>query len=425
MQSPDVGREREPHAPRRAVEQAGRQTEPGQFPAEPGVRQIGGVRGEREIAAAQRTVHSRGGERTVFERERNALAHQRFGSRGVADQHDARRRQRSCRGVPADRKGTQSGRCRGAAGAVSGDVVPQPSEQRRLGPRVGAGVRTQRVGADVDVRRPLDQAGKRPQIAAQAGPDRAEIEVGTAEIEAVPSGRGHGHVAHQSLADGPRRRPDQGTADATAGTVGPDHDTRPVTCPFGLHAHGVRLADETPDLFGLADFGAACGRGAEQQIVELVAADDDAHVVFAAYRPVGRDVDAGALGPHVRHVERDAQVTQAVERMRNQPAGADLFPRMHGLVQQQDTPAQRRVGPQQVERGRGAGRTAAHDDDVVAVHAVRPGNAGFPPAKELTDDDGVGVRLLLFGGSDPAGAALTRSRYRLPIACQSRRPSRR
>ena len=340
-------------------------------------------------------MHGRGGERAVFERERNALAHQRFGARGIADQHDAGRRQGARPGVPTDREGAPAGRRRAAVEATSGDGSLQPSVQSRLDLRVGAGVRAQRVGSDVHVGRPADRTRKRPQIAAQAEPDRAEIEVGAPACEPVPHGIGRRHVAHQRLADGPRGRPDQGAADAAAGPVGADHDARPKARPLRHDTHGVRLADETHDLFVLADFGAAGGRGAEQQVVECVAAHDGAHVVVTDDRPVGRDVDAGALGPHVRDVEGDVKVAQAVERMRDQTAGADLVAGMHSLVQQQDASTQRGVGSQQVECGRGAGRTGAHDDDVVAVHTVRPGNAGFQPAEELTYDDVVtAVRLV-------------------------------
>ena len=55
--------------------------------------------------------------------------------------------------------------------------------------------------------------------------------------------------------------------------------------------------------------------------------------------------------------------------MGDESAGTDLLSGMNGFVEQKNITSERRVGPQQVERGGGPGRTGTDNDNVKALHS--------------------------------------------------------
>lgn len=55
--------------------------------------------------------------------------------------------------------------------------------------------------------------------------------------------------------------------------------------------------------------------------------------------------------------------------MGDEAAGTDLLSGMNGFVEQENIASERRVGPQQIERGSGPGRTRADNNNVKALHS--------------------------------------------------------
>ena len=214
----------------------------------------------------------------------------------------------------------------------------------------------------------VDDARKRPAVAAQARLARAEVEVVAASGVARPGRRGDRDVAHDRPC-GEAARPDERAADEAAAAVGADDHRCPVGPPGGLDAHAGAVPRHVRHALLLAQLHTPVARRPGEVRVELPPADDPAEIVAGdrELAPAGEH-HAGMVHPRLRHRQRHVEAFEQADGLRDHAAGARLVAGMPGLLEQHRPRRQRRRAGSETERRRRAGRAGADDDDVAAFH---------------------------------------------------------
>src|SRR6185436_7776909 len=150
------------------------------------------------------------------------------------------------RGVPADRKGDAAHR----RARQRFEIAVERAIELAPG-------RMERVGAEIDVRTPTDQARERPAIAAHAAAQLTEIEFVAALAESVPDRVVDRHVAHDRAADALFGRSEKAAAHDAAGTVGRYDDACVILAARGGQANALVVARDADDRLVLAQRDAA------------------------------------------------------------------------------------------------------------------------------------------------------------------------
>src|SRR5947209_10209926 len=237
--------EAKPPSTARTVEQPRPEVQTAKLPPERTPLDGRHVRAEAPVARLVCPPDRLGGQQTVLECERDALAHERVDARRVAHEERVRRRETRATRVRMNREGLPR-RGRGA------HALEHPGE---LGAETRSIRRRQRVDTHVGMCRPVDDARERPPVTAQAGRAWGEIEVVAPPRMTRPRRAGDRYIAH----DRSRRdaaRPDQRAPDDTAAAVGTDDDRRPVRPSRGVDAYPVAVPRDVGHVLLLAELDA-------------------------------------------------------------------------------------------------------------------------------------------------------------------------
>src|SRR5213595_3818179 len=351
-------RDAEPEAMPRAVEEPRAQVQVAELPPERAALDRARVAPEAPVLARARGQDRVGGEHAVFQREGDALAHERVAPGCIPNQERARRRDPRAGRVGADGERLPRSRPRADACQLSGE----------LGLETCAVDRRERVDADVGVRHAVDHAGERPAIAAEPRRARGEVELVAARGVAVPARLGDGDVAHDGARHGAFAAAHERAAHDAPAPVGADHDGRPVRAAIRLDAHARAVAGEIDDALALAQLDAALARRPGERRVELAPADDAAEVRAADREDAARDGDARGIDPRVGNRERDAQLLEQAQRLGDDTPGARLVPGVTALVEEERARGELRRHGGEPERRSGSGGSRADDDGLAPFH---------------------------------------------------------
>src|SRR5437667_7358934 len=351
-------RDAEPEAMPRAVEEPGAQVQVAELPPERAALDRARVVREAPVTARARRDDRVGGEHAVFQRERDALAHERVAPGCIPNQERARRRDPRAGRVGADGERLPRPRPRAYACQLSGE----------LGLEACAVDRRECVDADVGVRRAVDHAGEGPAIAAEPRRARGEVELVAARGVAVPARLGDGDVAHDGARHGAFAAAHERAAHDAPAPVGADHDGRPVRAAIRLDAHARAVAGEIDDALALAQLDAALARRPGERRVELAPADAAAEVRAADREDAARDGDARGIDPRVGNRERDAQLLEQAPRLRDDAPGPRLGPGVTALGPEERARGELRRHGGEPERRSGSGGSRADDDGLAPFH---------------------------------------------------------
>src|SRR5438094_3821469 len=351
-------RDAEPEAMPRPVEEPRAQVQAAELPPERAALARARVVAEAPVPPRARRDDRVGGEHAVFQREGDALAHERVAPGCIPNQERARRRDPRAGRVGADGERLPRPRPRAYACQLSGEL--------RL--EACAVDRRERVDADVGVWRAVDHAGEGPAIAAEPRRARGEVELVAARGVAVPARLGDGNVAHDGARHGAFAAAHECAAHDAPAPVGADHDGRPVRAAIRLDAHARAVAGEIDDALALAQLDAALARRPGERRVELAPADDAAEVRAADREDAARDGDARGIDPRVGNRERDAQPLEQAQRLGDDAPGARLVPGATALAQEERARGELRRHGGEPERRSGSGGSRADDDGLAPFH---------------------------------------------------------
>src|SRR5216110_1583502 len=351
-------RDAEPEAMPRPVEEPRAQVQAAELPPERAALDRARVVAEAPVPPRARRDDRVGGEHAVFQREGDALAHERVAPGGIPDQERARRRDPRAGRVGADGERLPRSRPRADACQLSGE----------LGLETCAVDRRERVDADVGVRHAVDHAGERPAIAAEPRRARGEVELVAARGVAVPARIGDRDVAREGARHRARAVAHERAAHDAPAPVGTDDDGRPVGAAIRLDAHARTVAGEIDDAFALAQLDAALARRPGERRVELAPPDDAAEVRAADCEDAARDGDARGIDPRVGNRERDAQLLEQAQRLGDDTPGARLVPGVTALVEEERARGELRRHGGEPERRSGSGGSRADDDGLAPFH---------------------------------------------------------
>src|SRR5579885_2491628 len=218
------------------------------------------------------------------------------------------------------------------------------------------------VDAEVEVRTAVDQAGKRPGIAAYAGTHAREIEAIEAIAKLGSASSVDRDIDHQPTAHELAPLGEKCATDTAAGSIGTHQQRRFEDPARGGDANRSGVLLERLDAAILDNREAGAARGRCQRCIEKVAPHDRAEHLAA------RNLDAADLGARMargyadgRHVEAEAELVERGNCPWDQAAGANLGPRMMRFFERDDAAGERRAPFKQVESGGESGRAGAGD----------------------------------------------------------------
>src|SRR5262249_20115998 len=156
-----------------------------------------------------------------------------------------------------------------------------------------------------------------PAVAPEARRAGGEVEVIAPRGMAVPPARLDRDIAHDGARDRTTPLADQRSTDEAPAAVGPGDDRRPRRRPLPPDPPPAVLPRHVEDVLSLAQGDAAITRSPRQERVELAAPNDPAEVVDGHVDLALRQLRTTTLDARLRHRERDAEVGQQVERLRD------------------------------------------------------------------------------------------------------------
>src|SRR6185295_7092199 len=165
---------------------------------------------------------------------------------------------------------------------------------------------------------PADPARELPEIPLQPARHGAEVEDVSRTVDV--SERIRRQVAHHGAPYRRRHRLEQPTADDAARAVGADQDAWTNFSPIGEDTERPELALDVDDLLVFLERYASLLHPRGEQRIKLASPHDRTQIGRAMVDLAPGNPRRGVVYPHVRHCERDIELAQALERVRNQAA---------------------------------------------------------------------------------------------------------
>ena len=200
-----------------------------------------------------------------------------------------------------------------------GERARQLAKHRSLLPAILAVVtRMLVVDAYVEVRLPVDQAGKRPCITADAGGDASKIESIAAVAELDRAGSIDGDIRHQGASNGFFSGGKNGPAHGAAGAIRADYYRGLERFPVGSDRNRVAILFKITNPTVFDDLKSSLLRFASQQRVEFIAPDYSADRFCAFDQRVADDGARGCASRHGGNIEGNPKLAERQHHLRNQ-----------------------------------------------------------------------------------------------------------